>query len=109
MLLIALLLSTALSGCARFQLKDRVIYLDDSPNGAHYKHTLTPENGDLTQEEWDLIRPGMWASEEDTFLEMKEFVEFFCHETNQCDWETHQKFNKVFNDFLVMKNKRNVK
>jgi len=103
MLSTVLLLSMALSGCARFQLKDHVIYLDDSPEGSHYKHTLTPEKGDLTQEEWDALRPGMWCSDEATFLEAKEFMEFFCHETNQCDWESHQNFNRIFNEFQAMK------
>jgi len=55
---------------------------------------------DVPKAQWDLEREGMLCTSVNNFVDLKTFKEFFCHETNQCDYETSRKFDKAIQHFM---------
>lgn len=84
-----------LSGCGHVSVKDEILYFDEGPSGAHFKHFLTSEEGNLDKSSWDDIREGYVCMSSDAFGDFKKEIEQLCTKV-KCDYTTLQALEQVF-------------
>jgi hypothetical protein len=94
------LLALLLSSCARVTIKDSVWYGSLGAAGAAEEHTLTSDSATLTLAQWaakwdDLSNP-MVCTLYSTFSEWKADIEKLCSYSNDCDYQTQQQIQELF-------------
>jgi hypothetical protein len=77
-----------LSSCQQVSINDETVYALKGPGrGAFYAHTLTTEQGSLSQAEWDVISAGMLCMSANSFGDLKAIIEQLCsYNPNECNY-----------------------
>ena len=75
-----------LSSC-NIELKDAEWFIDLGPLGAHSFHTNITKETDLTKEQWDKKRMGMFCTHSDNLTEILKVQMKLCNRTKACKKE----------------------
>lgn len=78
-----ILLSFALGACS-LSVPDADWYRDKGTLGARKTNTITGIGEDISKEEWDEIRFGMFCTSEENFGKYQKFIEDACAITKKC-------------------------
>lgn len=65
------------------------------PEGAYYQYMLSDEEGEVSKQEWDKIRPGMVCSEAKSYDNLVRSILKLCDETSLCDFEDRMELNNI--------------
>jgi glutathione synthase/RimK-type ligase-like ATP-grasp enzyme len=80
-----------LSGCSHIVIHDAEWCSNLPDGGAYCAHTLTPENRELSREEWDKMRVGKVCTDAKTLGDIKKVIQQLCSQTNNCYIDNQRK------------------
>tara|TARA_R110000868_G_scaffold291143_1_gene551532 strand:+ start:226 stop:594 length:369 start_codon:yes stop_codon:yes gene_type:complete len=80
--------------CSQVQIKDSE-WFGNLPDGSAIAfHFLTPENRELSREQWDQERVGMVCTKSDNFGDWKAALEKLCRVSGKCSYQTKKKISQ---------------
>lgn len=96
--LIATFAAFSVTGCSQVPIKNNEFFVDMGEEGAFAFYSLTPEKQrDISKEDWDDLRFGMYAFSADTMANLKAAIKSLCSITNACDYQYGEMITQFFN------------
>ena len=95
-----------LSSCAHVTIPNQEICGNNFDGSASCFNTLKTDERELSQSEWDSIRPGWLSMSGNDYGEIKTALEKLCHSVGptQCTFEDQSKMGKLFERIRLFRN-----